>query len=259
MSRTNHRFIRAYVSGYDLSGTARDIGSVGYAFDNEPNAAFSDGVKNIVNGQMTVQADPLNAFLSPETSPAIGLHELLKSGAGLQTYTIAYGILAAPAQGDFIFSMPMEQAAYQAEGVAVNVGWGGPTSTNTLISLGYSCPFGRLLHPFGVETAVNAAVGIDDYGASPPELGGILTYHLYSSIGGNITIKVQEADTNTNGSFTDITGATSGLIDASSSPKHGVVAISATYAVKRYLRWQVVFNVGTSATFLAGFNRRLWS
>ena len=258
MSRTHNKYLRAYVSGYDLSGQARSIGSIGYQFDNTPDAALTDGCLNIVNGMMEVDVSPLNAFLAPETSPAIGTHELLKSGTGAHTYTIAIGALAVPAQGDFIFSMPMEQASYKNEGVAVNIGWGGPTSTNTLQALGFRCPFGRLLHANAAETAVNTAVGIDDYGATPPSLGGIFTYHLFSSIGGNVTIKAQEADTNTDVSFTDITGATSGLIDAATTPKHGMVATTIAYAVKRYLRWQVVFDVGTSATFVCGFHRRLW-
>jgi hypothetical protein len=257
MARTHNRFIRTYVSGYDLSGQARSIGSVGYKFDSTPDAALTDGCKNIVNGQAEIQVDPLNAFLSPETSPAIGIHELLSSGSGLQTYTIAYGVLAAPAQGDIIFSMPMEQAQYKTEGVAVNIGWGGPTSTNSLISSGFASPFGRLLHAKGAETGANTAVGIDDYGATPPSLGGIFTYHLFSS-DGTVTLTAQEADTNSNGSFANITGATSGSITAAVAPKHGMVATSTTYAVKRYLRWQLAFGTASTATFLIGFSRRLW-
>jgi hypothetical protein len=257
MTRTHNKFLRTYVSGYDLSGQARSIGTIGYKFDAPPAAALSDAVMNVVVGQMDLQVDPLNAFLAPATSPAIDIHELLSSGAGLHTYTIAIGANAIPAQGDFIFSWPMEQGQYTAEGVGVNVGWAGPTSANTLVSSGYSCPFGRLLHAKAAETAVNSAVGIDDYGASPPSLGGLFTYHLFSS-NGTVTLTAQEADTNSDGSFANITGATSGLITAAVTPKHGMVAIATTYAVKRYLRWQLAFGGATTATFLIGFHRRLW-
>jgi len=257
MSRTNNKFIRCYVSGYDLSGEARSVGSYGYQFDNEPMFAYADGSKNIVNGIATTQVDPLNAFLSPATSPAIGIHELLNTGAGLRTYTIAFGMRALPAQGDFIFTMPMEQAGYQAEGVGVNVNWGGVTSTNALVPNGFNCPFGRLLHANGAETAVNSAVGIDDYGATPPSLGGIFTYHLFSS-DGTVTLTAQEADTNVDGSFANITGATSGSVDASAAPKHGIIATATGAAIKRYLRWQLAFGTASTATFIIGFNRRLW-
>lgn len=256
MSRTNNKFIRCYVSGYDLSGEARSVGSYGYNFDNEPLSAYADGSKNIVNGQETIIVDPLNAFLSP--SAAIGIHELLNSGQGLQSYTIAFGMRAVPAQGDFIFSIPIEQAAYQAEGVAVNVGWGGITSTNALVAAGFGCPFGRLLHANGVETAVNSAAGIDDYGATPPSLGGIFTYHLFSS-NGTVTLTAQHADTNTDINFSNITGATSGAITAAVSPKHGVIGTTKALAIKRYLRWQLAFGTANTATFLIGFNRRIWS
>jgi hypothetical protein len=255
MGRTNSRFIRTYLDGYDLSGYSRSIGTVGYAFDNSPDAAYSDNVKNIVNGQAAVQVDPLNAFLAP--SATVGFHELMAAGSGLHTYTIAYGIRAEPTQGDIIFSMPMEQASYQAEDTAVNVSWGGPTSTNTMISLGYASPFGYLLHGNVAATGANTAVGIDDYGATPPELGGYFSYHLLSS-NGTVTLTAQEADTNSNGSFGPITGATSGSITAAVAPKHGMVAIAKTYAVKRYLRWQLAFGDATTATFVMGFHRRLW-
>jgi hypothetical protein len=256
--RTHLKYCRAYVSGYDVSGNSRSFGTLGYGFDNTPDASLTDDCKNIVNGQMTIQVDPLNAFLAPETSPAIGSHELLKSGAGTHTYTIAYGALAVPAQGDFIFSTPTEQASYKSEGVAVNIGWGGPTSTNTLQALGFGCPFGRLLHAKSAVTAVNSAIGIDDYGATPPSLGGIFVYHLFSS-DVSVTLTVEDSDTNSDAAFTASGAiATSGSITAAVTPKHGMVATSATLAVKRYLRWQIAFGSAGTATFLCGFHRRLW-
>ena len=258
MTRSNNKFVRAYVDGYDLSGEARAVGNYGITFMNTPDMALSDAVKNVVVGQAEIVADPLNAFLSPSAST--GIHELLKSGFGTHTYTIALGANAVPAQGDHIFSLPMEQVAYQATGddnVYVNVNWGAPTSTNTLISLGYALPFGRLLHAKGAETAVNTAVGIDDYGAATA-LGGIFTYHLFSS-NGTVTLKAQDAATNTNPSFADITGATSGSINASVTPAHGMVALGIAATVRQYLRWQLVFGTATTATFIVGLHRRIWS
>jgi hypothetical protein len=80
---------------------------------------------------------------------------------------------------------------------------------------------------------------------------------LFSS-DGTVTLTAQEADTNSNGSFANITGATSGSITAAVAPKHGMVATSTTYAIKRYLRWQLAFGTASTATFLIGFSRRLW-
>ena len=262
MSRTNRKWSRTYVGGYDLSGYFRDYGDYGYDFAVTPMAALSDGVQNVVNGQMTIAADTLNAFLAPANSGAseVGAHELLKSGTGTFIYTIAFGVLAEPVAGDIIFSYPFELQSYKAQGGegynTATVTWAGPTSTNTLVSSGYASPFGRILNPKSTKTAVNSSTGIDDNGASSA-LGGIFVYHLMSS-NGTVTLKAQHASTNSDGSFADITGATSGSINASTTPAAGMVATSTGLTINRYLRWQLVFGTATTATFFAGFIRRLW-
>jgi hypothetical protein len=109
-----------------------------------------------------------------------------------------------------------------------------------------------VLHPLGAETAASTAAGIDDTAAS--SLGGIMVYHLMSS-DGTLTIKVQEGAGNTDGDFADLSGATSGSIDASVTPVSGMVALSTTAAVKRYLRWQIALDTATTATFFVAFIR----
>lgn len=259
MSRTNKKWTRAYIGGVDVSGTLTEVGNLGYSFASSPDAALSDACKNIVNGQASIVADAFNGFLSP--SATTGLHELMSSGTGTYVYTVAWGVQAEPVNGDIIFSYPFEQAQYQAttgEGFnMVNVAWGGPTSTNSLIASGYASPFGRIIHAKGTETAVNTATGIDDNGGSST-LGGILIYHLFSS-NGTVTLKAQHASTNSNGSFADATGATSGSIDASVSPKSGMVATSGSLTINQFLRWQLVFGTASTATFMLGFIRRLWA
>ena len=256
MTRTHSKHTRLYADGVDISGYSRSVGTLGWVFDAEPDAAFTDQVKNILIGKCDIQAGAISAFM--DNDPA-GLHALAGTGTndhGTRNVMIAIGANAAPVQGDNVFAWKFEQTSYQVEQgggfVAVTIPLGGASSQGVL---NYKKPWGKLLHAKGTETAVNSAVGIDDYGATPPSLGGIFIYHCHSSIGGNITLKAQEADTNVDGSFGDITGATSGLIDASAAPKHGMIAIATTYALKRYLRWQVVFDVGTSATFTAAFIR----
>jgi hypothetical protein len=251
--RTHNKHIRVYANGVDISGYSKAVGALGWVFDAEPDAAITDEVKNVLIGKCDIQAGPISAFLDNDTA---GLFALAKAGTQTLNLMVAIGANAAPVQGDNVFAWKFEQTDYSVEQgggfVAVTLPLGGASYASTLT---YKKPWGKLLHAKGTKTAVNSAVGIDDFGASPPSLGGIFVYHLHSSIGGNVTLKAQEADTNSDGSFGDITGATSGLIDASTSPKSGMIAISTTYAVKRYLRWQVVFDVGTSATFTAAFIR----
>jgi hypothetical protein len=166
------------------------------------------------------------------------------------------GANAAPAAGNPVFAWKFEQTSYMVEQgsgfVAATITPGGASSQGVTT---YKKPWGSLLHPKGAETVVNSSAGIDDYGETPPSLGGIFAYHIFTSAGGNVTVKAQHADTNSDGSFSDITGATSGAVDASATPQHGLVALTTTLAIKRYLRWQVVFNVGNSVTFAAAFIR----
>jgi hypothetical protein len=216
----------------------------------------TDAVKNILIGKCDIQAGAISAFLDNDTAGLFALAGTGTNDHGTRNVMVAIGANAAPVAGDNVFAWTFEQTAYQVEQgtgfVAATIPLGGASSQSTLV---YKKPWGKLLHANGTETAVNSAVGIDDFGATPPSLGGIFIYHLHSSIGGNITLKCQHSDTNVDGGFADITGATSGLIDASAAPKSGMIALSPVLAIKRYLRWQVVFDVGTSATFTAAIIR----
>jgi hypothetical protein len=70
-----------------------------------------------------------------------------------------------------------------------------------------------------------------------------------------LTLKVQDAATNSNGSFSDLSGATSGSITAAVTPQSGMVALGTTATVRRYLRWQLVFGTATTCSFTAAFIR----
>jgi hypothetical protein len=109
------------------------------------------------------------------------------------------------------------------------------------------------LHASAAETGANTGTGIDDNGASST-LGGIFVYHLLSS-DGTVTLTAQDATTNSNGSFSNITGATSGSIDATTTPQSGMIALGATSTVRRYLRWQLAFGTASTATFVMAFIR----
>jgi len=250
MTRTHNKHVRAYVDGTDLSGYSRSIGALAWTFDAEPDAAFTDEAKNIVMGKCDIQAGTLNAFLDNDTS---GLFTLANSGYGTQNLMVAIGANASPAAGDPVFAWKFEQTAYSVEQgagfVSVSVPFGGASYASTLT---YKKPWGRLLHAKGAETAVNTATGIDDSASS--SYGGILVYHLFSS-DGTVTLKVQDASTNSDGSFSDLSGATSGSINASVTPASGMVAISTTATVRRYLRWQISLGTATTATFALAFIR----
>jgi len=250
MTRTHLKHVRVYVDGYDLSGYERTVGPLAHTYDTSPDAAMSDGSKNIVLGQADIQAGALNGFLDNDTAGAFALAKTQST----RNLLVAIGVGAAPAQGNPIFAWKFEQTAYSVEGgsgfVSANIPFGGASYSSTLT---YSKPWGYLLHASGAETAVNTAVGIDDIGAATTA-GGIFVYHLLSS-NGTVTLKVQDAATNTNPSFSDLSGATSGSITAASTPTSGMIALGTTATVRRYLRWQLVFGTASTATFVTAFIR----
>jgi hypothetical protein len=248
MTRTHLKHCRVYCNGVDLSGYSRTFGPLAWMFGAEPDAALTDGAKNILVGQADIQAGVINAFLDND---AAGL--FANSAQGTKNVAIAIGANAAPVAGDPVFAWKFEDTGYMVEQgsgfVAVNLPLGGASYASTLT---YKRPWGRVLHPLGAETAASTAAGIDDTAAS--SLGGIMVYHLMSS-DGTLTIKVQEGAGNTDGDFADLSGATSGSIDASVTPVSGMVALSTTAAVKRYLRWQIALDTATTATFFVAFIR----
>lgn len=249
--RTHNKHTRVYVDGVDLSGYSRQVGALGWVFDAEPDAAFTDQCKNILIGKGDIQAGTINAFLDND---AAGLFTLASASQGTRNLLVAIGANAAPVAGDPVFAWKFEQTSYTVEQgsgfVAATIPMGGASYASTLT---YKKPWGVLLHPSGAETAANTAIGIDDNGASSA-LGGIFIYHLLSS-NGTVTLTAQDAATNTNPSFAAITGATSGSITAAVTPQSGMIALGTTSAVRRYLRPQIAFGTATTATYVSAFIR----
>lgn len=251
MARTHLKHVRVYMDGYDLSGYERTVSPMGNVFDAVPETAMSDGVQNIVMGRGSIVMPSYNGFLDND---AAGAFALANASNGSRNVVVAIGRNAAPAAGDPTFAWIMEQTSYNMEQgsgfVAANIVFGDASYSSPL---NYSTPWGVLLHPSGAETDVNSSIGIDDFGAATTN-GGIFFYQLLSS-DGTVTIKAQDAASNLDGSFADLSGATSGSITAAVTPRSGIVSLSRTATVRRYLRWQIVLGTATTATFLCGLIR----
>lgn len=245
MTRINQKFTRLYWNGYDISGYASNIGALDWLYDVSPTMAMSDEVMNGVAGRVNISAGAINSFLDNDTA---GLMSLAKTATGTTNLMVAYGTNAVPATGNPVFAWEFERSSYQTAPsesfTTANINVGSASFSSTF---SYQKPWGVLLHAKGAETAVNSAAGVDDYGAQTTA-GGIFVYHLFSS-NGTVTLKAQDASTNSDGSFGDLSGATSGSIDASVSPASDMIALGTGATVKRYLRWQLVFGTATTATF----------
>ena len=253
MTRTHQKHTRVYMDGVDLSGYAHTVGALEWMFDAEPMTAITDGVKNVLMGRGDIKAAPVSAFLDND---AAGLFVLAGSGTatkGTRDLMIPIGANAAPVAGDNFFAWEFEQTSYMLEQgsgfVTVTVPLGGASFASKLT---YKKPWGIVLHAKSAETAVNAAIGLD--GVASSALGGIFVYHIFSS-NGTVTVKAQDAATNTNPSFADLSGATSGVVDATTVPKHGMIALGTTAAVRQFTRWQIVLGTATTVTFTCGLIR----
>lgn len=251
MTRTHQKHYRVYVNGVDLSGYERQIGQMGVAYETSPDAALTDAVKNVILGQADVTLASLNGFLDNDTA---GKFNLLKAGNNTIDVMIPIGANTAPAAGDHVFAWEFEQTSFISEpgqggfaAATVTPGGSAITAPKT-----YSKPWGTLLHAYAARTAVNSSTGID--GTAQTTAGGIFVYQLFSS-DGTVTLKAQDASSNLDGSFSDLSGATSGSITAAVTPAYGMVALSTTATVKRYLRWQLAFGTATTATFALAFIR----
>jgi hypothetical protein len=213
-------------------------------------STFGDGVKSYIGDVSTVNIGTLNTVLDTTTGAS---YDRI-NGSGYRVAMFPIGIQAAPAQGDPCFVCELTQTEAMTEVSSGSVltisakfaGW-----SNTAASVLYANPWGRLLHAKAAETAVNTAVGIDDTGASSTA-GGYMMYQLFTS-NGTVTLKTQDAATNTNPSFADLVA--SGSLNASVTPAAGIVTLSKTATVRRYLRWQLVLGTATTATFALAFVR----
>lgn len=256
--RTTIKHTRFYADGYDLSGYTRSYGPLTWEYATAEDAALTDGVKGALPSTAQLGVGTLNGFF--DNTATSGLH-VLTSGAGvLRNVMIPWGMRTAPVAGDPVYVGQFVQDGYMAE---TDANWMyasvpfGMASTLTPVRGLYSKPWGVLLNPSSAKTGANTAVGIDDWGAATA-FGGYMSYQLFAVAGtGTVTLKVQDAATNLNASFADLSGATSGAIAHTAVPTAGIVTIGVTATVRRYLRWQLVFSGITSATFALSFTRSL--
>ena len=250
---------RFYADGYDLSGYARKLGELKWEYAAQPDAAWTDAVKNVIMpGQASLGVGTLNGFF--DNTAVSGLH-VVANGAGVKRVVmIPIGIRAAPAQGDPVYCGEFEQLDYKAQVDGSNVVASIPFGDADAVAaaLAYSKPWGVLLAEKAAaeRTAVNTAIGVD-CGEVTTTKGAFMIYQVFAVSGtGNVTISVQEADTNTNLSFAALSPAlSSGAIAHTAVPCAGVVALATTQTIKQFTRWQMALSGITGATFSLAFVR----
>jgi len=251
MARTNKKHQRIYLDGYDMSGYTRDAGTLSLVYEAIPDACLTDGVKNVILGQPTIACGPINATF--DTTATSGMHVLHSSTGGQDYVCVAIGAGAAPAAGNPFFAWYMYQKSYKT---ATGSGFLSATleyepSTGFVT---YGKPWGTIILPLTAKTAANSANnGVDN--TISTALGGIFYYHATGGNDSTVTLTLE--DSNDNGStdaWASVTGATSGAVDPTSAPVAGMVNLSATLTIKRYVRWQVA-TTGTAVSLFMGLIR----
>lgn len=249
--RTTPKWTRIYLNGYNYSGISRAVGPLSVSCGETDMTTLGDSVKGYLSDAPQINVGTLNLIMN-----ATGANIFDGYLAGDPTYPdtvlIAYGIRGEPAQGDPVFmfkGIPLS-AQTEEDGGAVTVtrqysGW----DPSDLIS--YTKPWGRLLHAYGAETGANTAAGIDDYGAATTA-GGWMMYQILAGDDGTVTLSVD--DSANNSTWLALSGATSGVINATAGTK-GIVKLGTTATVRQYLRWQVALGTAATVTFVLGFVR----
>lgn len=245
---------RVYIDGRDMSGYTRSFGPLACTFDEGIDDALTLAVKGTLLGNAMVSMGTLNGIY--DNTAMVGLHAIMK-GAGVQrNVMLACGIQAPPANNDPVFCGRFLQLGYQGDPgvnpVTASIPFG--NSSAQAGNLLYAKPWGVLLHALAERTAANTAVGLDQLAET--HKGGFMMYQITSADGaGNMTaaIKVQDADTNSDGSFGDL--LSSGTINCVNGGVSGIVTLAKTATVKRYVRWQLALGTATKVTFALAFCR----
>jgi hypothetical protein len=254
--RTLQRWARVYIDGYDMSGYTRDIGPLGWMYDEVEQLSLLDGVKGALPNHPELSIGTLNGLF--DNTATSGIHAALSSAGVSRDVLIALGIRANPAAGDPAFMGAFNHNAYQiapsGNDIALTVPFGKISPAEGML---YEKPWGTLLHANSEATAANTAAGVDDdRRAASTSLGGYLVYQILGVTGtGTVTISIDDNTTNTAGTFGALSGATSGAIAHTAVPCSGIVQLGNTATVKRYLRWQMALDTITACTFVLGFVR----
>lgn len=247
--RTVLKHSHVYYDGYDITGFSRSFGPLTWTFGEADATTLGDPVKTAMADVATINVGTINAIM--DSTALTGSHIIMPSQAA-RTVMLPIGIRGTPANGDPVFCGVFMQKDFMHEISPDSIatlsapfsGWAVDAAT-----LLYNKPWGVLVHAKGVETAVNSSSGIDDRGAQTTA-GGFMCYQFFTS-NGTATLKVQ--DSADNSAFADLVSA--GSLDASTTPKHGIVALGTTATVRRYLRWQIVLGTATTVTFALSFVR----
>ena len=241
MAKVNGLNVRLYVEGYDLSGDANSLSSVGYTNElldvTTLDVSAYKRVVGIVDTELTVDAWFDNA--------ASKQHAVWTSNSGKQPTTDQEIMIPmGSAVGDQFVGLAAKQGTYsttRAPGSAI--------AANAVFSAnGSAAEFGEMMTAHD-DTHSSAGSGtVVDSGAATTN-GGTGYLQLLSLASGSVTVKIQESSSS-GGTYSDLT--TFSTVAAAAAPASERTTMSGNVA--RYLK---VTTTGTfsNAKIVVGFSR----
>ena len=241
MAKENGLNVRLYVAGYDISGDANSLGSMGYSNSlYEITTLDVSAAKRLlgpVDGSLEVNGYFDNA--------AGKIHPVFTSNSGsLPTADQGVLIPLGSAVGDPAIGMVTKEANYDTER-----GDSAITVKSTFQANGYAPEFSTMLTAHDdTITSSTSGTAVDDSASSSS--GGSWFYQIlaFSAVGGNARWTVNLQHSTNDSTYTDV------------SSEH-VTAIGAarkefTGTLNRYIKHRVVLDASSgSITFAIGYNR----
>lgn len=253
--RTQSKYARLFMDSTVGACYTQSFGPLVWEFGEiDATAPMCDEARGYFPDIASVTPTVVNGIMDPSSG---SIFTNLSAPGDSHVVTAAIGIRAAPTVGDPVFcgkfghlsSMHGDSGGLTLFNIAF-----GQWDSDGIVK--YNVPWGVMLAPYGTYNSptVNSSTGADDYGAST-SLGGYMVYHVFAA-DGTATIKVQDAATNSDGSFADLSGATTGVTDWTAATRFGIVPLGATATVRRYLRYQLVWGTATVLGLVMSFVRR---
>ena len=240
MAKANGLNVRLYVEGYDLSGDANSLSSVGYTNElldvTTLDVSAYKRIVGIVDTELTVDAWFDNA--------ASRQHAIWTSNSGKQPTTDQEIMIPmGSAVGDPFVGLAAKQGTYsttRAPGSAI--------AANAVFSAnGSAAEFGKMVTAHDdTITSSTSGTAVDDSSSSTS--GGSWYYQIlaFSAVGGNARWTVNLQHSSDNSTYTDV--------DSAHVTAIGAARAEFTGTLNRYVKHRVVLDASSgSITFAIGY------
>ena len=242
MAKVNGLNVRLYVEGYDLSGDANSLSSLGYTNELLDVTALDTSARKRIVGTVD-SAITVDAWFDNAASKQ---HAVWTSNSGkLPTADQDVLIPMGSAVGDPFVGLASKQGTY-----SVTRAPGSAIAANAVFSAnGSAAEFGKMVTAHDdTITASTSGTAVDD--SSSSSSGGSWYYQIlaFSAVGGNARWTVNLQHSSDNSTYTDVDSAHVTAIGAARAEFSG--------PLNRYVKHRVVLDASSgSITFAIGYNR----